>query len=107
MQTMGAGTGPWPASGAQHYHKKDCGCHGRQEDAPISGDPAVPTFETAQAASTALPASIQNSEEQTGETSKQVKAKVSRQGKSKMKAVGKKGRDAVKKPKRNNPWIKR
>lgn len=107
MQTMGAGTGPWPVSEA-HHHKKDCGCHGRQEDAPISADPAIAPFEAAQAVSTDdTSASILNTDDRTEEAPKKVEAKVSRQGKSKPKSNGKKDRNAVKKAKRTNPWIKR
>lgn len=108
MHMMGAGAGSWPVSGAHHYHKKDCGCHGRQEEALTSGDPAFTSPETVQAiTSDDTSASILNSEDRTKETTKKVEAKVSRQGKPKSKVIEKKERNAVKKAKRTNPWIKR
>lgn len=102
-QTMGNSAFPqggigtnYPLHGENVEHpKKDCGCHGRQEDEPESINvTGVESFDT------------EYQEELVDET--EVEAKVSRERRTRVKpkSTPKKSRKEINKPKRKNPWIK-
>lgn len=85
------------------YPKKDCGCHGRQDEQEVMNVlKAEPAFDNINGGNAEVMDSKQDRLE-----GLQAEAKVSREEKSKVKSksVTKKARKPISKPKRKNPWI--